>query len=79
MSTEQGVRLDHILVSATFVRADLAREKRRLRGVFDLTSAVHKAEYDNIKRPVGKKSSKPIEPAHKFQVNLESDSFTEEK
>ncbi|RVX76073.1 hypothetical protein B0A52_00430 [Exophiala mesophila] len=54
-------------------------EKRRLRGVFDLTSAVHKAEYDNIKRPVGKKSSKPIEPAHKFQVNLESDSFTEEK
>jgi arginine-tRNA-protein transferase len=42
-------------------------------------TAVHKAEYTNVKRPVDKKTGKPIEPAHKFEVNLEGDSFTKEK
>lgn len=59
--------------------ADSDREKRRLRGKFDLTTAVHKAEYINVKRPLGKKTGKPIEPAHKFEVNLEADNFTKEK
>ncbi|OAL23227.1 hypothetical protein AYO22_06277 [Fonsecaea multimorphosa] len=54
-------------------------EKRRLRDKFDLSIAVHKAEYDNVKRPVGKKTGVPIEPAHRFEVNLEGDSFTKEK
>ncbi len=55
------------------------RDKRRLRGNFDLLGAVHKAEYDNVKRPTDKKLGKPVEPAHKFEVNLEGDSFTKEK
>ncbi|KIW77372.1 hypothetical protein Z517_09818 [Fonsecaea pedrosoi CBS 271.37] len=46
---------------------------------FDLSTAVHKAEYDNVKRPVGKKTGVSIEPAHRFEVNLEGDSFTKEK
>jgi hypothetical protein len=59
--------------------ADLDREKRRFRDKFDLTTAVHKAEYDTVKKPIGKKSGKPIEPAHKFEINLEGDNFTKEK
>lgn len=47
--------------------------------MFDLPTAVHKAEYDIVKKPVGKKSGKPIEPAHKFEINLEGDNFTKEK
>jgi len=44
-----------------------------------LPTAVHKAEYNVVKKPVGKRSGKPIEPAHKFEVNLEGDNFTKEK
>ncbi|KAK5531457.1 Arginyl-tRNA--protein transferase 1 [Vermiconidia calcicola] len=58
---------------------DFFREKRRNRGTFDLLTAVHKAEYGNVKRPVNKKTGKPIEPAHKFEINLEGDSCTKEK
>jgi len=54
-------------------------EKRRNRGTFDLLTAVHKAEYDNVKRPVNKKTGKLIEPTHKFEINLEGDSCTKEK
>jgi len=50
-----------------------------LRDTFDLPTAVHKAEYNVVKKPVGKRSGKPIEPAHKFEVNLEGDNFTKEK
>ena len=59
--------------------SDSYREKRQSRDKFDLITTVHKAEYGNVKRPVGKKSGKPLEPAHKFEVNLEGDSFTKEK
>lgn len=44
-----------------------------------MTEAVHAAEYDRLPRPTGQRSHKPIEPAHKFEVNLEGDSCTEEK
>lgn len=40
---------------------------------------VHRAEYENLPKPTGKKSQKPIQPAHKFEVSLEGDSFTKEK
>ncbi|KAJ9614145.1 Arginyl-tRNA--protein transferase 1 [Cladophialophora chaetospira] len=72
--TREYVKMQHILGSA-----NVRREKRRLRGSFDLLHAVHRAEYDNVKRPTDKKSNKPIEPAHKFEVNLEGDNFTKEK
>ncbi|EXJ82632.1 arginine-tRNA-protein transferase [Capronia epimyces CBS 606.96] len=54
-------------------------QKRRTRDRFDLLSAVHQAESNNIKRPFDRKTGQPIEPAHKFEVNLEGDSFTKEK
>ncbi|KIW14056.1 hypothetical protein PV08_06837 [Exophiala spinifera] len=54
-------------------------EKRKNRDKFDLLSAVHRAEYNLVQRPVNKKTGKPIEPAHKFEVNLEGDSCTKEK
>lgn len=53
--------------------------KKQHRDKFDVADAVHKAEYDRIPKPVGRKSGQPIEPAHKFEVNLEADSCTKEK
>ena len=59
--------------------ADCSREKKAKRDRFDLLDTIHLAEYANVKRPVGRKSGEPIEPAHKFVVNLETDSSTKEK
>lgn len=53
--------------------------KRQKRDNFDVTDAVHKAEYERLPKPVDKKTKKAIEPAHKLEVNLEADSCTEEK
>lgn len=53
--------------------------KRQKRDKFDVVEAVHKAEYNQVPSPVGKKTKKPIEPAHKFEVNLEADNCTKEK
>jgi arginine-tRNA-protein transferase len=73
--TRQQVCAAFIVVAS----AKSCREKRRLRGCFDLSLAVHKVEYGNISRPKDKRTGDPIEPAHKFEVNLEGDSFTKEK
>ncbi|MCJ1472185.1 Arginyl-tRNA--protein transferase 1 [Lambiella insularis] len=54
-------------------------EKRRKKQNFDLCKRIHEAEYPTIKRPPVPKSGKPIEPAYKFEVSLESDTYTEEK
>ena len=54
-------------------------EKRRRRNVFDLSDEVHRAEYSNVERPTDPETKKPIEPAHKFEVTLESDSFSDSK
>lgn len=81
-SKQQGYALRAESTSQTWSMLDYSdffREKRRNRGTFDLLTAVHKAEYDNVKRPVNKKTSKLIEPAHKFEINLEGDSCTKEK
>lgn len=53
--------------------------KRQKRDKFDVGDAAHKAEYDRLPKPIGKKSKQPIEPAHKFEVTLEGDSCTKEK
>lgn len=47
------------------------REKKREKTGFDYVSAVHESELGNLKPGV--------EPAHRFEVKLERDSFTEEK
>ncbi|EOD45083.1 putative arginine-trna-protein transferase protein [Neofusicoccum parvum UCRNP2] len=46
-------------------------EKARQRNGFHLCEVIHEAEYSNLKRPP--------EPAHRFEVSLEPDNFTEEK
>ncbi|MCJ1338591.1 Arginyl-tRNA--protein transferase 1 [Bachmanniomyces sp. S44760] len=55
------------------------REKKRRRNNFDLTTAIHEAEYCNLERPGDPTHQDPIEPDHKFEVVLEADSFTNEK
>ncbi|MCJ1280829.1 Arginyl-tRNA--protein transferase 1 [Xylographa opegraphella] len=54
-------------------------EKQRYRTKFDLSLRIHEAEYQCVKRPINSSSKKSIEPAHKFEVTLEADTFTEEK
>lgn len=53
--------------------------KKKTRDKFVVTEAVHVAEYNRLPRPIGQRSSKPIEPAHKFEINLEGDTCTQEK
>lgn len=53
--------------------------KRLKRDKFDVVDAVHKAEYDCLPKPTGKKTGKPIEPAHKLEITLEPDNCTKEK
>lgn len=55
------------------------REKRHRKCHFDLQSAVHEAEYSNVKRPIDPATKRPLEPAHKFEVNLEGDSVSQAK
>ncbi|KAL9640229.1 MAG: hypothetical protein Q9164_000416 [Protoblastenia rupestris] len=55
------------------------REKRKQRNTFELCRSVHEAEYANVKRPIDLRTKEPIEPARKFEVNLEADSYTAEK
>lgn len=53
--------------------------KRQQRDTFNVVDAAHRAEHDKLPRPVAKKTNKTIEPAHRFEVNLEADSCTKEK
>ncbi|KAL1965553.1 hypothetical protein VTN77DRAFT_5637 [Rasamsonia byssochlamydoides] len=54
-------------------------EKRYRKNNFDLLTAVHEAEYCNLKRPVDPKTKRAIEPAHKFEVIIETDSISQRK
>jgi hypothetical protein len=58
---------------------NIDRIKRQKRDKFDLLDRIHLAESPNVKRPTSPKSGAPIEPAIKFEVNLEADSFSKEK
>lgn len=58
---------------------ELCREKRHRKTHFDLQSAVHESEYNKIKRPIDPITNRPLEPAHKFEVNLEGDSVSQAK
>ncbi|KAM5489107.1 Arginyl-tRNA--protein transferase 1 [Microsporum audouinii] len=52
------------------------QEKKHHDQTFDLIERVHEMEYPSLSRPVNPKSKRSIEPAHRFEVNLESDSFS---
>jgi arginyl-tRNA---protein transferase len=58
---------------------NIDRIKRQKRDKFDLLDRIHLAEYPTVQKPTSPKSGAPIEPAIKFEVNLESDSFSKEK
>ena len=57
----------------------LFREKKHRKCNFDLLTAVHEAEYSNVKRPIDPKTKKLLEPAHRFEVNIEGDSISQAK
>lgn len=40
---------------------------------------MHEAEYSNVKRPLDPATKRPLEPAHRFEVNLEGDSVSQAK
>jgi arginine-tRNA-protein transferase len=57
----------------------LCREKKLRKCNFDLLAAVHEADYSNVKRPIDPKTKKLLEPAHRFEVNIEGDSISQAK
>ncbi|KAL2001036.1 hypothetical protein VTN02DRAFT_2328 [Thermoascus thermophilus] len=54
-------------------------EKRYRKQHFDLLTAVHEAEYSNVKRPIDPETKRPLEPAHKFEVTTDTDSISQAK
>ncbi|KAE8147746.1 Arginyl-tRNA-protein transferase [Aspergillus avenaceus] len=54
-------------------------EKKHRKCNFDLLTSVHEVEYSNVKRPIDPKTKKCLEPAHRFEVNLEGDSISQAK
>ncbi|KAF2256767.1 arginine-tRNA-protein transferase 1 [Trematosphaeria pertusa] len=62
---------DEYLREAARLHPKSKEEKARQRNTFDLITAVHESEYTNVKRPP--------EPAHRFEITLEPDTFTPEK
>ncbi|KAK2806571.1 Arginyl-tRNA--protein transferase 1 [Onygenales sp. PD_10] len=57
----------------------MTREKKHRKTHFDVLTQIHETEYANVKKPIDPKTKKPIEPAHRFEVNIESDSFSQAK
>lgn len=58
---------------------DLCREKKYRKCNFDLLAAVHEIEYENLKRPIDPGTKRALEPAHRFEVNIEGDSVSQSK
>jgi hypothetical protein len=54
------------------------QEKKLRRDQFDLSKAVHEAEYAHLQKPIDPATQKLLEPDHRFVVTLEPDEFTEE-
>ena len=54
-------------------------QKKRSKNEFSLQEAVHAAEYSNVPRLFDPEEGQALEPAHRFEVNLESGSFSDEK
>ncbi|PYI35327.1 Arginyl-tRNA-protein transferase [Aspergillus indologenus CBS 114.80] len=64
---------------AAYLCPKTREEKKSRKSHFDLLGAVHEAEYSNVKRPIDPKTKKYLEPAHRFEVNLEGDSLSQAK
>ncbi|KAE8348284.1 arginine-tRNA-protein transferase [Aspergillus coremiiformis] len=64
---------------AAYLCPKTREEKKHRKCNFDLLTAVHEAEYSNVKRPIDPKTKKYLEPAHRFEVNIEGDSISQAK
>ncbi|KAL5336445.1 arginine-tRNA-protein transferase [Aspergillus crustosus] len=64
---------------AAYLCPKTREEKKRRKCNFDLQNAVHEVEYSNLKRPIDPKTKKPLEPAHRFEVNIEGDTVSQAK
>ncbi|KAL4879139.1 arginine-tRNA-protein transferase [Aspergillus karnatakaensis] len=64
---------------AAYLCPKTREEKKRRKLSFDLQDAVHGAEYSNVKRPIDPKTKKPLEPAHRFEINIEGDTVSQAK
>ncbi|KAF7128588.1 hypothetical protein CNMCM5793_003376 [Aspergillus hiratsukae] len=64
---------------AAYLCPKTREEKKHRKCNFDLLTAVHEAEYSNVKRPIDPKTKKLLEPAHRFEVNIEGDSISQAK
>ncbi|KAI9368448.1 arginine-tRNA-protein transferase [Aspergillus egyptiacus] len=64
---------------AAYLCPKTREQKKRRKCNFDLLEAVHEVEYSNVKRPVDPKTKRELEPAHRFEVNLEGDTVSQAK
>ncbi|KAL4933426.1 arginyltransferase [Aspergillus undulatus] len=54
-------------------------EKKHRKCNFDVVDLVHEVEYSNVKRPIDPKTKKTLEPAHRFEINIEGDTVSQAK
>ncbi|KAL2794684.1 arginine-tRNA-protein transferase [Aspergillus keveii] len=64
---------------AAYLCPKTREQKKHRKCSFDLLDAVHAVEYSNVKRPVDPKTKRPLEPAHRFEVNIEGDTVSQAK
>lgn len=62
-----------------WTQTNQGREKKYRKCNFDVVKAVNESEYSHVQRPVDPETKKPLEPAHRFEVNLEGDSVSQAK
>ena len=58
---------------------NIQSEKKHRRNNFDLAEAIRNIDFEQIQKPLDPSTKVPIEPAHKLEITLEPDGFTEEK
>ncbi|KAJ5755551.1 arginine-tRNA-protein transferase [Penicillium manginii] len=78
-------RWNHFILGPEYIRkaarlCPRTREEKKFRKCnFDVLTAVHESEYSHIKRPIDPSTKRAIEPAHRFEVNIEADSPSQAK
>ncbi|KAK6535437.1 Arginyl-tRNA--protein transferase 1 [Orbilia ellipsospora] len=71
--TKYMVGIDYNREQAQKYPLSRQEKKRKRRAGFDLLERVHEPEHDTLKQ------RNPLEPAHKLEIRLEENTFTEEK
>ena len=68
-----------LCVTALLSRIVPVRKTRLRKNQFNICERIHEAEYKTLGRPNDPKGGKLLEPAHKLEITLEPDTYTEEK